>query len=185
MKAIYLHAAGAIALTFGLAACVPQATPPAPTPPPPVQRPAPTPTPTPTPVVQQPTYDNYLDAPQTEGDWSYVSEPGESLGIFGIGNAAPPFIIRCNKATGEIGIARRTDRAGPLQMRVRTETTSRQLTANSVPGSGIVAAVLNARDPLLDAMAITKGRFAVELEGERTLYLPAWVEVSRVIEDCR
>ena len=40
-------------------------------------------------------------------------------------------------------------------------------------------------DPLLDAMAITKGRFAVAAPGEPTLYLPAWAEVSRVIEDCR
>jgi len=38
---------------------------------------------------------------------------------------------------------------------------------------------------LLDAMALSKGRFAVELEGEAALYLPAWAEVSRVIEDCR
>ena len=39
--------------------------------------------------------------------------------------------------------------------------------------------------PLLDAMAITRGRFAVEVEGEPGLYVPAWAEVTRVIEDCR
>ena len=49
----------------------------------------------------------------------------------------------------------------------------------------IVAADLEPSDTLLDAMAITKGRFSVEVEGTDTLYLPAWVEVSRVIEDCR
>ena len=47
------------------------------------------------------------------------------------------------------------------------------------------AAGLPARDPLLDAMAFSKGRFAVEVAGLPTLYLPSWIEVSRVIEDCR
>ncbi|MGE5953581.1 MAG: hypothetical protein ACM308_08200 [Qipengyuania vulgaris] len=41
------------------------------------------------------------------------------------------------------------------------------------------------KSPLLDAMALTKGRFAVETPGLPTLYLPAWAEVTRVIEDCR
>lgn len=49
----------------------------------------------------------------------------------------------------------------------------------------IVATRVDADDPILDAMAITKGRFAIETPGLPTLYIPAWVEVSRVIEDCR
>ncbi|MEL6878174.1 MAG: hypothetical protein AAGL68_08770 [Pseudomonadota bacterium] len=52
-------------------------------------------------------------------------------------------------------------------------------------GQPLVAAELDANDPLLDAMAITKGRIAVETAGMPTLYLPAWAEVTRVIEDCR
>lgn len=184
MKATYLHAAGAVALTFGIAACVPQSEPPAPTPPP-VQRPAPTPTPTPAPVVQEPVYENYLDAPQTEGTWSYVDEPRESLGLFGIGNPVHPFVIRCDKSTRQIGLARRSASGGPRAMRIITETATRGFTANPVEGYGMVAASLSPRDPLLDAMAITKGRFAVEVEGERTLYIPAWAEFTRVIEDCR
>ena len=38
---------------------------------------------------------------------------------------------------------------------------------------------------LLDAMAFSSGRFAVDLPGRSVLYLPSWPEVSRVIEDCR
>ncbi|HCY02645.1 MAG TPA: hypothetical protein DHU71_07085, partial [Erythrobacter sp.] len=48
-----------------------------------------------------------------------------------------------------------------------------------------LTATLAANDPLLDAMAVTRGRFAVETPGLSTLYLPPWAEVSRVIEDCR
>jgi hypothetical protein len=46
-------------------------------------------------------------------------------------------------------------------------------------------ASVSAYDPLLDAIALSKGRFAVEVEGETTLYLPTWAEVSRLVEDCR
>ncbi|MDJ0978875.1 MAG: hypothetical protein QNI87_10080 [Erythrobacter sp.] len=129
--------------------------------------------------------DYYLDAPQTPGTWQYVDEPAESLGLFGVPDRALPFIIRCDKRTGQVGLARRTARQGPLTMVVQAETTTRQLVANSVEGAGLVAAELAPDDPLLDAIAITKGRFAIEVEGEEALYIPAWAEVSRVIEDCR
>jgi hypothetical protein len=71
-------------------------------------------------------------------------------------------------------------------MEITTETTKRTLTSEPIgPNINMNAVELDPRDPLLDAMAITKGRIAVGVEGERTLYLPAWVEISRVIEDCR
>jgi len=38
---------------------------------------------------------------------------------------------------------------------------------------------------LLDAMALSKGKFAIGAEGMAPLTLPSWAEVSRVIEDCR
>ncbi len=189
MKAIYLHTAGALAVTFGLAACIPASQPPAPTPPP-VAAPAPTPTPAPapapTPVVQEQSYANYLDAPPTPGTWFYESEPNETLALFGTDPQNPVFILRCGD--GQVGLARvvanRTEQ--PRAMSVTAETTQRQLSANSVSNrQPLAGAFLDPRDPLLDAMAITKGRIAIGVEGERTLYLPAWVEISRVIEDCR
>jgi len=58
--------------------------------------------------------------------------------------------------------------------------------ASPVAGPPAALAVsLAARDPLLDAMAFSRGRFAVETAGLPTLYVPSWTEVSRVIEDCR
>lgn len=184
MKAIYLYTAGALAVTFSLAACV--SSPELPPAPAPVARPAPTPTPAPPPVVQEPVYDSYLDAPHTAGTWTYVQEPGETLALFGTSPSQPVFVVRC--AGGQIGLARKTENqaVGSRVMSISTETVTRQLTASPFSGRPqLVAAILSPRDTLLDAMAITKGRFAVGVEGERTLYLPAWVEVTRVIEDCR
>ncbi len=188
MKAIYLTAAGAIAVTFGLAACVSSPAPIAAPAPQATSTPAPTPTPTtaPLPVVQEPVFASYLDAPQTPGTWTYVSEPGETLALYGTDPQNPAFILRCG--AGEIGLARvvSTQSTQARVMSITTETTRRQLTASPIANrQPLAATTLDPRDPLLDAMAITKGRFSVQVEGERTLYLPAWVEVSRVIEDCR
>ncbi len=203
MKAIYFHTAGAIALTFGLAACIPASQAPAPTPPP-VVTPAPSPTPTPAPVVQQPRYDNYLDAPQTPGNWLYFGTAStratNGRAVYAASESQPLFMLTCAvQGSPQITLSRSTGQSGPRAMTIRTETTARTLDANAtarrtaayinmpiwemMPGTASVT--LSANDPLLDAMAITKGRFAVEVEGERTLYLPAWAEVSRVIEDCR
>ena len=191
MKAIYFQAAGAIALTFGLgtlAACVPASTPPAPTPPP-VVAPAPTPPPPPPPpppVVQEPVFANYLDAPQSPGTWTYLAETNETLALFGTDPQNPDFIVRCGD--GSVGLGRRVSSpANPERlMTVKTETTTRQLQTQRILGrSDLVAVPIDVTDPLLDAMAITKGRIAIGVEGERTLYVPAWVEITRVIEDCR
>ncbi len=76
--------------------------------------------------------------------------------------------------------------SSPVQMRIRTETADRTVTAQPTGGQlPYVAASFGARDPIFDAMALSKGRFAIETPGAPTLYLPAWAEVTRVIEDCR
>jgi hypothetical protein len=66
---------------------------------------------------------------------------------------------------------------------IRTETATRTLAA--VPADREMTVSLVAGDPLLDAMALSKGRFALESEGLPPLSLPSWAEVTRVIEDCR
>lgn len=136
-------------------------------------------------AAQPVTHENYLDAPQTPGDWSYGSEASETLAMFGDSSPDHLVVMRCDRQTRVVGIARRSDATRPLMMRIRTETTDRILTANPVAGRTLVSAFLPASDPLLDAMAISKGRIAIEVEGMPALYIPSWVEITRVIEDCR
>ncbi len=202
MKAIYFNAIGAVVLTFGIAACVPSSSPPpasvpiqtsAPPPrpaPAPTPSPGPTPTPapapTPAPTLAQPDFENYLDAPQTPGTWRYLTEPDETFALFGTSVDNAQAIIRCDRNTRMVGIGRFGSNSATAAMQVRTETRSTILQGSTrSSGRPLVAAELSARDPLLDAMAITKGRFALEASGMPTLYLPAWAEVTRVIEDCR
>jgi len=197
MKAITLHAAGAIALTFSIAACSSQQEAPAPTPAPtpsPVAEVEPepnlTPTPSPTPGrvrnIPAPAYENFLDAPQTPGTWFYQQQSGQTRAVFGTAPDDATFMIFCNASEREITLVRADSSGAERDARIRTETRQQRIAmAPPQPGAGIIAARLSASDPLLDAMAITKGRFAVETAGLPALYLPAWVEVTRVIEDCR
>ncbi len=190
MKAIHSKLVVALALSLSACGCVPSVEAPVATPAPaPVATPAPTPTPTPPPapaVVDEPRFANYLDAPQTPGDWIYAAESRETFAIFGNGREEPLAIIRCDLQSKRVGIGRFGSNRGSATLRIRTETRTGTLQAVTRESSRpLVAAEVNARDPLLDALAITKGRFTLETEGMRTLYLPAWAEVTRVIEDCR
>ena len=188
MKALYAQFAGALGLTFALGACIPPSPEPSPAP---ERTPASERTPaaqTPVPQVSipaagpDPVYDNWMDAPRTPGDWTYRSENGGSLASYG----DMQFAMRCDRANGRIILSRTVPNGGAATMTVRTETADRALPAQTIQGQQpMLAASVQARDPLLDAMALTKGRFAVETPGAPNLYIPAWAEVTRVIEDCR
>lgn len=192
MKAIYLHAAGAIALTFTLAACASNAVPNVAVPEP---APVATPSPAPAPVVAPPApislsidpadYTDFADKPHTPGTWFYSQTSADSRAVFGTSARDAVFMMRCDKATRRISLNRPTTLRGQQKMRVDTETASLEFNANTLGEGSILAAEFAATDPILDAMAITKGRFAITSPRATPLYIPAWVEVSRVIEDCR
>jgi hypothetical protein len=149
-----------------LAACGARVVPPSAPPPAPAPAPAPAPTPTPTPA---PTFSSWMDAPATPGDWRYAN------GVASFGQAGQARLtLGC--ASGSVRIAYSDSSAERLTF--RTETISRAVAASA----GVAS--FAPRDPLLDAIAFSKGRFAVEA-GSETLYVPAYPEISRVIEDCR
>lgn len=172
----------AIALSLALAGCVPPPAPPVATP-----APAPTTAPAAPPLPANPqVHENYLDAPQTPGDWRYQATVSGGIASFGAAATSPVFALECQRLRGVVQLRRPATGDAPATMRIQTETTARILETRAAPvGAAGLVADLAARDPLLDAMAITKGRFAIETEGLPTLYLPAWAEVGRVVEDCR
>lgn len=166
-------AAGATLLTvMALSACVP---------PVPQPTPAPAPAPAPPPAPPPPPVANWIDAPQTAGDWRYARLAGGGRASFVDPAGTVLFEMVC--AAGRQVTLARTGGQGVAGMIVRTETAERSLAATASNGAAV--ATLAPRDSLLDAMAFSKGRFAIEMAGSRALYLPAWPEVSRVVEDCR
>jgi hypothetical protein len=128
-----------------------------------------------------------MDAPQTPGDWFYIGQPAASIAAFGATAKQPLFAMRCDPARRTVSFGRTSAALSPQPMTIRTETVTRTFSATPTQGSveHLVATNLPSADSFLDAIAFSKGRFAVEVPGEPTLYLPSWPEITRVIEDCR
>ncbi len=127
----------------------------------PVARPAPAPAAeAPAPAAQA---EAWLDRALTPGEWSYADGEARFAG----------FSLRCDRGEGRIVVAR--EGAGGA-LRMRTSYGERALRSGTA---------LPAADPLLDEIAFSRGRFAVETQGREALIIPAWPEPARVIEDCR
>ena len=142
--------------------------------------PAPTPTPPPAPAPA-PTGD-WRDWPLTPGDWIYRG----GVSQFGVPGADATFTMRCDSATHRLELNRAGTVAGNPAMTIITTSLTRALPSHPghTPSPGMVT-TLAARDPLLDAMGYSRGRFIIEQRGLPTLVIPAWPEIERVTEDCR
>lgn len=163
-------------LLASLASCVGPT--PAPVVAPPV-RPAPViqrPAPPPAPLV------HWRDAPITPGSWEWSNAGGVSSARF----AGGILELRCERASGSILLLRAGSAIGPVAMTISTTSSRRTVTAQPFAGPpATIAASFAAHDAMMDAMAFSRGRFALEVQGLAPVFAPNWPEVSRVIEDCR
>lgn len=167
-------------VSMALGSC---ATPQAAPPPPPAPRPVAIHTP---PPAVRPAPADWRDAPQTAGDWRWSMDAGRSTASFAAAGFTPTVKLICDRGAGRVLLMRTGNAAGSVPMALRTTSTLRPLPSDPVLSpAGWLAVAIPASDPLLDAMAFSRGRFAVEAAGLQTLHLPAWPEISRVIEDCR
>ena len=161
----------------------------------PPTQPAPAPAPS-----AKPAPAGWRDAAQTPGAWTYAAESGGSAARFGVPGAAPLLVMRCDRTRPAVLIQRPSAGSGQgsgqgsatIPAAITTSSVSRRLGAVAAPGSSaaqnaplLFEITLGAADPLLDGIAFSRGRFMVEMSGAPTLYLPAWAEIGRLIEDCR
>lgn len=171
----------ATALAALLASCA--SPPPAPSRPAP--RPRPTYTPPRTPPQAQPSL-GWRDAPITSGNWRWSRVGGASSARFAEGSNGAALEFRCDRAAGVVLLIRAGSAGDRIPLTVTTTSTARVLTAQPLNGpQPAVAVSLPVRDPLLDAIIFSRGRFAVEARGFSPIYAPNWPEIARVVEDCR
>ena len=138
------------------------------------------------PQLQIPTLSQWRNGPISAGDWFYSDDVDETFAGFGASAMAPQLVLRCDKSRKVIGIARMGSTfEGSLPLLVQTGTGERQLSAQREEFGDIHFAELPAADRFLEDIAFSRGRFAVTLAGEETLRIPAYPEITRVIEDCR
>ena len=163
-----------LALALSTTACVAPRTVQAP--PPPVAPPVVQPT-------APPTATDWRDIPLTPGEWRYTPTASGSSALFGRNGVAPEFVARCDMAARLVTLARSGGAAASTTMAITTSAGNRALSTS--PAGGAFVASLPARDPFLDKMAFSRGRFIVAATGTARLVIPAWPELARVIEDCR
>ena len=144
-------------LTVALSSC---SAPPAPRPQPVAPR-LPTVAPPPAPEVTPASSDSV-----EPGEWRYSNGTAR----FGSGD---PALLTVTCQLSDRAIVMRVAEPAP-SLTLRSTTSMKHL-----PATGGIAR-LDPRDPILDALAFSRGRFGV---GSR--WYPAWPEVARVVEECR
>ncbi|WP_380873350.1 hypothetical protein [Sphingomonas sp. DBB INV C78] len=163
-----IRAALTAAALAALAGCV------APAPPPP---PPPPPAPAPPPAVAPPVA--WEDAPLTPGTWTY----GNGIARFGTSGQAPLASLACDRAARSLTVARHGATVPAAAIMVTTSYGKRQLAAAAATDG--INARLAASDGLADWIAYSRGRIRLDVAGLPPLTLPAWAELTRVVEDCR
>jgi hypothetical protein len=150
-----------------------------------VPKPVPKPTPVPPPVqvIVQPT-GHWLDWSMAPGSWVYRRDDRGSVALYGVEGRDALVTLRCDKGRGSLFLSR-AGSAGS-QIVVRTSAMSKTLALQPTGGMpAYVATTLTPTDPILDAMAFSRGRIALEVDGAQNIAIPVWSEIGRVIEDCR
>ena len=107
--------------------------------------------------------------PLANGQWTYFATAGGSIAAYG-----SHVQLRCDRATRTVTIGR--PNGVPAALSVATDSAIRALPPNGR---------LLAADPLLDAIAFSRGRFIISGGTGPTVAVTSWPEAARAIEDCR
>ena len=128
---------------------------------------------------------DWNDWPFTPGDWTYSREGRGSVGQFGASGRRAMLSLRCDMQTRRVTLSR--EASAPAQhMVIRTSSMTKQLPAQLTSGTpAYVAVEIMTNDPILDAMAFSRGRILVDAEGQQPVIVPSWAEIARIVEDCR
>jgi hypothetical protein len=123
-------------------------------------------------------------APAQPGNWTYSPAADGSESVFTDANSVPQLWLHCTRSNRSVTVSRATTAAAPT-LNVWTSTTVQNIPATFDAATSRLSFRKPAYDPLLDAMAYSRGRIGVAIGTSTPLVVPPWEEVARVIEDCR
>ena len=93
--------------------------------------------------------------------------------------------LRCDTQRRRIYLAREGAVTGG-KMIVRSSSSMREFAASPTGATpAFLASEIMPNDPILDAMAFSRGRIAIEVTGAPSIAIPSWAEITRIVEDCR
>ena len=128
---------------------------------------------------------DFATATPLAGSWSYApAATGGSEAVFANASGNPQLWVHCTRASRRVSIAKAAGAAAP-RLDVWTSSLQRSVAAAFNPATARLTIDLAAFDPLLDAIASSRGRVAFSVAGQPALIVPPWAEAARVIEDCR
>lgn len=173
----------ALAMTASITACSATQPESAPSPPPPPQAVAP-------PVVQTPQVTQpkgvWTDWQIASGQWVYRQDARGSLALFGRSDSDATVIIRCDQNRDQIFISRAGSITAGARMTLRASSGLQSYQARSNGDDPSYAAIsVDPADIMLDRIAFSRGRFAIETTELQSIAVPIWPEFTRVLEDCR
>ena len=134
--------------------------------------------------AQTPATADYSYWPVSPGSWAYRTVPGGSEASFVDGTGSARMMIACGKMTRLVTISR-ISTAPASSLSIWTSSAIRNLPSRFDQASGRVIAQVGAADPLLDAIALSRGRIVVSMPGSPAFVLPVGAEIDHVVEDCR
>ena len=128
---------------------------------------------------------DWRDLTMMAGEWRWAREGTLSVARFALPNGAERFSLSCDPARKTVTLRQPSYATGEQPLTITTTSTRRVVTGQ---GSGsapyVIAVTFAANDPLLDAIAFSRGRFMIETGLDWSI-APSHPEISRVIEDCR
>ena len=136
------------------------------------------------PLQAQTTGADFSYSPVSPGSWAYRSVTGGSEAAFVDGTGTIRMVVACGKLTRLVTLSR-ISAAPAATLSFWTSSATRNLSSRFDQPSGRIIAQVGAMDPLLDALAFSRGRFAVSMPGMAALIMPAGTEIAHVVEDCR
>ncbi len=136
------------------------------------------------PLSAQASLPDFSVATPLPGRWSFLPSATGGDAVFADTAGRPQLTLRCTRAARQISLLKPAGAAVPA-ITVWTSSTRRAVATAFNPATASLRAEFAATDPLLDAMAFSRGRFVVSVAGAPALVVPAWPEVSRVVEECR
>ena len=118
------------------------------------------------------------------GTWSYAPATDGSEAVFVNESGTPQLWVHCTRATRRVTISRAVTAAAPA-LNVWTSSLTKSVASSFSPSTSRLTIDLGNFDPLLDAIASSRGRFGFTVGTQPSLVVPSWAEPVRVIEDCR
>ena len=118
------------------------------------------------------------------GSWTYAPAADGSEAVFTNATGTPQLWVHCTRSNRRVSISKSAAAAAP-SVSVWTSSLAKSVASSFAPALGRLTIDLANFDPLLDAIASSRGRVGYTVGTQPPLVVPSWAEPARVIEDCR